>query len=183
MYGYTGLHYENMLVPKFTLIFFFGNIIKILAFSQDGGWSAWSKIQTPCIKSETNQTVTLCGGGVRIRYRSCTLPVPQGEGKYCEGDDTKYDKCNEFPCQLPEEYLWSAWSKCSKTCGRGIRKRYTMCGSIRKKPMTSLLVENFETTIEPETTTNSDLDTTETTTVSDTTTMQNTMDIGDKGNT
>ena len=144
----------------------------LLAFTQDGGWSAWSKLQTPCIKSPLNQSLVSCGGGVRIRYRSCTLPVPQGDGKFCQGQDTKYEKCNEHPCQLPQEYLWSEWSKCSKVCGRGIRKRYTMCGNVRRKPMSSLvdtddLTTEVTTTILDEsvtevTTTESDMDTTTT---------------------
>ena len=144
----------------------------LLAFTQDGGWSAWSKLQTPCIKSPLNQSLVSCGGGVRIRYRSCTLPVPQGDGEFCQGQDTKYEKCNGHPCQLPQEYLWSEWSKCSKVCGRGIRKRYTMCGNVRRKPMSSLvdtvdLTTEVTTTIMDEsvtevTTTESDVDTTTT---------------------
>ena len=144
-------------------------ISRISAFTQDGGWSGWSKLQTPCIKSSTNQTLVSCGGGVRIRYRSCTMPVPQGDGKFCPGPETKYEACNEHPCQLPQEFLWSEWSKCSKVCGRGVRKRYTMCGNVRRKPMTSLIVETADTTTEDGSvtttgeTTESNLDTTTTT--------------------
>ena len=47
-------------------------------FSQNGGWSPWSKLQTPCQISEENTNLVECGGGVRIRHRSCSNPVAQG---------------------------------------------------------------------------------------------------------
>ena len=56
-------------------------------FSQNGGWSPWSKLQTPCQISEENTNLVECGGGVRIRYRSCTMPVPQGP----LGETTQYE--------------------------------------------------------------------------------------------
>lgn len=47
-----------------------------------GGWSPWSKLETDCVKlDETTgavvETNVLCGGGVKIKTRSCTNPVPQ----------------------------------------------------------------------------------------------------------
>ena len=51
--------------------------ISIYSFDQDGGWSPWSKLETPCQKSSEDNTLVVCNGGVRIRYRSCTMPVPQ----------------------------------------------------------------------------------------------------------
>ena len=51
--------------------------ISIIGFDQDGGWSPWSKIETPCQISPIDTSPVLCNGGVRIRYRSCTMPVPQ----------------------------------------------------------------------------------------------------------
>ena len=114
----------------------------------DGGWSPWSKLQTPCTKSPEDSTLVHCEGGVRIRYRSCTMPVPQGpEGEPCQGSDIKYEPCNTHPCQLPEDHLWSSWSSCSKTCGRGISKRHTMCGNIRSKYLkTTDVDETIDTT-------------------------------------
>ena len=90
----------------------------------DGGWSPWSKIVTAChVKGNENIPVD-CGGGVRKRYRSCTHPVTQGNGRSCEEredweteDRKAVDNdfpCNTHPCQLPGVLLWSEWSGCSK---------------------------------------------------------------------
>ena len=59
------------------------------SYCQDGNWSPWSKLQTPCQKSQEDDSLVHCGGGVRIRYRSCTNPVPADDGKPCEGSDFK----------------------------------------------------------------------------------------------
>jgi hypothetical protein len=104
------------------------------AFTQDGGWSPWSKLETPCQKSSNDTTLQDCGGGVRIRYRSCTMPVPQGiDSKPCGGEESKYESCNLHRCMLPEGFLWSSWSKCTAFCGRGTRLRHTLCGNVRSK--------------------------------------------------
>ncbi|EDO41039.1 predicted protein, partial [Nematostella vectensis] len=55
----------------------------------DGGWSDWTK-WTAC-------TVT-CGGGTRVRERSCTNPAPQGKGKHCEGSASETRSCGNDPC-------------------------------------------------------------------------------------
>ena len=39
--------------------------------------------------------------------------------------------CNENPCPLPNNFMWSEWSECSARCGRGEQRRYKMCGSVR----------------------------------------------------
>ena len=63
-----------------------------LGFSQNGGWSPWSKLQTPCQINKDTEDLVECGGGVRVRYRSCSMPVPQGPlGQPCQGDDFKYE--------------------------------------------------------------------------------------------
>ena len=51
----------------------------IFAFDLDGGWSPWGKLETPCVKGfgSISSVLVKCNGGVRIRYRSCTMPVPQ----------------------------------------------------------------------------------------------------------
>ena len=90
----------------------------------DGGWSPWSKLVTTCHLKGNENVLVDCGGGVRKRYRSCTHPVPQGNGRDCEDRDDWDPKdrqavdheypCNTHPCQLPDELLWSEWSLCSK---------------------------------------------------------------------
>ena len=89
----------------------------------DGGWSPWSKLITTCHVKGNENILVDCGGGVRKRYRSCTHPVPQGNGRACEDRedwdpedrkavDNEYP-CNSHPCQLPGVLLWSEWSECS----------------------------------------------------------------------
>ena len=59
----------------------------------DGNWSPWSRIDTPCNAS--------CGGGVRVKTRSCTNPRPQGmDAKTCVGIDKEYFPCNTEPCDM-----------------------------------------------------------------------------------
>lgn len=55
----------------------------------DGGWSAWSGWSV-CSKS--------CGGGRRIKTRSCTNPAPQHGGRSCVGAARKRGNCNRQSC-------------------------------------------------------------------------------------
>ncbi|XP_053623959.1 uncharacterized protein LOC128682928 [Plodia interpunctella] len=57
---------------------------------QNGGWSGWSS-WGPC-----SQT---CGAGKRSRTRSCTRPVPSGNGNDCMGPRTEAGPCNLVPCE------------------------------------------------------------------------------------
>ncbi|XP_041851599.1 A disintegrin and metalloproteinase with thrombospondin motifs 8 [Melanotaenia boesemani] len=59
----------------------------------DGGWSSWGPWQ---------QCSRTCGGGVEFSYRECTDPVPQGGGRYCEGQRVQYQSCNIQPCDNSE---------------------------------------------------------------------------------
>ena len=47
-----------------------------------GGWSPWTNLETDCVRiNETSGEIldpsVKCGGGVTLRTRSCTNPVPQ----------------------------------------------------------------------------------------------------------
>jgi len=107
----------------------------------DGQWSPWSTIKTYCVDPEIRQNLVFCGGGVETRYRSCTKPAPQGGGQDCQpsienGVEIRGEKnfpCNENPCPLPNEFMWSEWSECSARCGMGEQRRFKMCGSIRRR--------------------------------------------------
>jgi len=107
----------------------------------DGQWSPWSTIKSYCVDPENRQNMVFCGGGVESRFRSCTKPAPQGGGKDCaplveNGIPIRGRKdfpCNEHPCPLPTEFMWSEWSECSTRCGMGEQRRYKMCGSIRRR--------------------------------------------------
>ncbi len=92
----------------------------------DGGWSPWSTISSPCMRqiADGSWTLATCGGGTRTRIRSCTNPTPQGlRPKPCVGEDRITEACNTDPCDM----TWSDWSACSANCGRGNKRRYTLC--------------------------------------------------------
>ena len=72
----------------------------------------------------------------------------KGQGQPCNGENVKYEACNVHACQLPNTHLWSEWSLCSKICGRGYRKRHTMCGNIRRK---GAFIENNKNLEDPAT--------------------------------
>ncbi|XP_063394253.1 uncharacterized protein LOC134679285 [Cydia fagiglandana] len=55
----------------------------------DGGWSGWG-IWGPCSRT--------CGAGRRIRYRTCTRPVPAGGGAPCQGPKSDIKSCHLRPC-------------------------------------------------------------------------------------
>ncbi|XP_031566626.1 uncharacterized protein LOC116301675 [Actinia tenebrosa] len=87
-------------------------------------WSTWSKCSSPC------------GGGSKMRKRSCTSPKPEGKGRDCSqlGPNTQTMSCNIQSCPTTSPgagdvdggwSAWLPWSPCSVTCGGGsqIRKR------------------------------------------------------------
>ncbi|XP_013408472.1 hemicentin-1-like [Lingula anatina] len=82
----------------------------------NGGWTAWSTW------SRCSRT---CGGGNRVRRRSCTSPPPQNGGLDCPGSPTQSQSCNTNPCRVIGN--WEGWSVCSTTCGRGMETRRRRC--------------------------------------------------------
>ncbi|KAM9839429.1 LOW QUALITY PROTEIN: SCO-spondin [Aulostomus maculatus] len=77
------------------------------------GWSSWTQWSS-CSRT--------CDVGVRRRYRSGTNPPAGFGGRPCKGDRVGMDTCSVEPCFGVKE-PWSAWSKCSVTCGGGYRTR------------------------------------------------------------
>lgn len=75
-----------------------------------------------------------CGEGIQERIVTCintnnNLTMPK---HFCSGGDKQYGgqplsrrSCLERPC----EYVWiaSAWSRCSKSCGSGVKIRHISC--------------------------------------------------------
>ena len=78
----------------------------LFSLSEEVSLNFRSNIETPCVDREDPATLIECGGGVRIRYRSCTNPTPHGSGKFCEGSNNQTVTCNEHACQLPGDFLW-----------------------------------------------------------------------------
>ena len=68
-------------------------------FSVDGGWSTWHS-WSRCSAS--------CGGGVRIRVRSCTNPRPAYGGRSCPGNETESHSCHDAPCPGKEYTIFLA---------------------------------------------------------------------------
>ena len=56
----------------------------IFKLTVDGDWSDWSQF---------SDCSTSCGGGERVRTRSCDNPVPEFGGADCVGRDTRIREC------------------------------------------------------------------------------------------
>ncbi|KAK3700598.1 hypothetical protein QZH41_010513 [Actinostola sp. cb2023] len=58
----------------------------------DGKWSSWQR---------WSSCSATCGGGVRVRERTCDNPAPSGHGKNCEGKPEETGACAQDPCPIP----------------------------------------------------------------------------------
>ncbi|XP_074654579.1 SCO-spondin-like [Tubulanus polymorphus] len=83
----------------------------------NGTWNAWSNWET-CDKT--------CGGGHRLRRRTCNQPLFGGNP--CSGDTVHSENCNDNPCPVNGAWSeWSRWMDCNSSCGGGTSRRYRIC--------------------------------------------------------
>ncbi|KAL5016463.1 hypothetical protein ScPMuIL_006052 [Solemya velum] len=83
----------------------------------DGVWSGWND-WTDCSKT--------CENGTQTRNRTC-LETNYG-GKECPGNHTELRLCNPEYCPVDGVWvMWTTWSECSLTCGRGTKFRNRTC--------------------------------------------------------
>ncbi|XP_058662321.1 thrombospondin-1 [Ammospiza caudacuta] len=90
-------------------------------FKQDGGWSHWSPWSSCSVT---------CGTGIITRIRLCNSPVPQLNGKPCEGEARENKACQKDPCPINGNWgPWSPWDACTVTCGGGLQRRSRLCNN------------------------------------------------------
>ncbi|CAE7205144.1 HMCN1, partial [Symbiodinium necroappetens] len=78
-------------------------------------WADWSKY------SACSST---CGPGTRSRSRDFRQAAEFG-GAQCVGNTTQTSDCNLGDCPIDCEYAdWDQWGGCSRSCGKGTRKRF-----------------------------------------------------------
>lgn len=60
-----------------------------MPISVNGNWTEWSS---------WNECSVTCGGGMKVRERNCSNPIPQYGGESCFGNYSNTELCNEYPC-------------------------------------------------------------------------------------
>ncbi|CAG2193797.1 SEMA5 [Mytilus edulis] len=87
----------------------------------DGMWSEWSSWET-CQQTVPDPSA----GDCLCRTRSCDNPKPAFGGKSCVGSAVEVTNCTAHG----QWTAWTAWSKCSITCGHnGTRSRNRYCSN------------------------------------------------------
>ncbi|XP_067937660.1 coadhesin-like [Watersipora subatra] len=86
----------------------------------DGGWSNWG---------DYGVCDVTCGRGKAMRHRTCTEPEPKHGGNFCIGSSKDVSQCDtNRKCPIDGQWsLWSTFSSCSITCGKGLTKRTRLC--------------------------------------------------------
>uniref|UniRef100_A0A182ND63 Hemicentin-1 n=1 Tax=Anopheles dirus TaxID=7168 RepID=A0A182ND63_9DIPT len=91
----------------------------------DGGWTAWSG-WTECTEP--------CSYGRSLRFRSCSNPAPRHGGRPCEGAESEIRTCKLRECHVDGGWSeWTNWSRCNKSCGKGIKTRKRFCNKPEPK--------------------------------------------------
>ena len=90
-----------------------------------GSWGQWSRF------SYCNAT---CGPGFKSRFRLCDQPKPENGGFECQGPHLEVRECQASRTCQPiggQWTLWSQWSACSQSCGKGSVIRSRTCTNPR----------------------------------------------------
>ncbi|XP_053398910.1 SCO-spondin-like isoform X2 [Mercenaria mercenaria] len=88
----------------------------------NGEWGPWTEF-THCNKK--------CGVGIIRRFRQCNNPAPSYGGHLCVGLEKEEQMCDTgIYCPIDGNWgLWSAFTKCSVTCGFGTQQRNRECNN------------------------------------------------------
>ena len=91
-----------------------------------------SQVKHPCSTwqewSEWSHCSKTCGKGSKIRARACSGSEGSCSGKWTETKDCLLDKCI-----VEKEWQgWSEWSKCSSSCGKGLKIRARACNGSQR---------------------------------------------------
>ncbi|XP_013411289.1 uncharacterized protein LOC106174328 isoform X4 [Lingula anatina] len=85
----------------------------------DGNWGSWGN---------WSLCDATCGGGNRIRTRSCDNPAPDNNGTFCIGSATENESCNNASCPVDGQWsTWTPWSACPVTCAGSQQTRSRSC--------------------------------------------------------
>ncbi|XP_067022317.1 A disintegrin and metalloproteinase with thrombospondin motifs adt-1-like isoform X6 [Acropora muricata] len=88
-----------------------------------GGWAVWGRWDACSVT---------CGRGIRRRFRTCTRPPPSNGGASCSGESRQNYLCYRGSCPVDGQWsVWERWSRCSRTCNGGTKRRYRSCSRPR----------------------------------------------------
>ncbi|PFX28248.1 Proprotein convertase subtilisin/kexin type 6 [Stylophora pistillata] len=90
-----------------------------------GGYSWWSY---------WGECSEKCGKGTQKRYRKCTNPPPENNGRDCKGPSEDLRSCRGYRCPVDGGYSqWTKWSNCNVECENGTQERRRSCNSPRPR--------------------------------------------------